>query len=173
MQFAERLSALMKQKGVTNYRLSKDIGCSPTTVGYWLKGKNIPTTETIQSLSGYFGVSTDYMMGSDDTDTEENAEMAEMLEDIRRNPELRTMFSITRNATPKERTRQSGSTAPTAGKSTCRKMASARLSPAQNRAAQASGKQMPRRTHGWNKGCRRGKRRCPMLTRSFWIGRKK
>lgn len=102
MQFAERLSALMKQKGVTNYRLSKDIGCSPTTVGYWLKGKNIPTAETIQSLSGYFGVSTDYMMGSDDTDTEENAEMAEMLEDIRRNPELRTMFSITRNATPEE-----------------------------------------------------------------------
>lgn len=102
MQFAEKLKMLMKKAGVSNYRLSKDIGCSSSAVGYWLSGDRAPTAESIQALAGYFGVSTDYLMGSDDTDTEENAEMTEMLEDIRRNPELRTMFSITRNATPEE-----------------------------------------------------------------------
>lgn len=102
MQFDERLRQLMKQHGVTNYRLAKEIGCSASTVATWVDGDKQPSAKYIQSLAGYFGVSTDYLMGSDDTDTEENSEMAEMLEDIRRNPELRTMFSITRNATPEQ-----------------------------------------------------------------------
>ena len=102
MQFAERLQSLMAQMGVSNYRLSKEIGCSPTTVGYWLTGKSTPTSEYVQTLAGYFGVSTDYLMGSDDTDTPEQAEMAELLEEIRRNPELRTLFSISKHATPDE-----------------------------------------------------------------------
>ena len=102
MQFAEKLSVLMKRDGVSNYRLAKEIGCSPASVGYWLSGAKSPSAESIQAIAGYFGVSTDYLMGSDDTDTPEQAEMAEMLEDIRRNPELRTLFSISKNATPDE-----------------------------------------------------------------------
>lgn len=102
MQFAEKLKMLMKKAGVSNYRLSKDIGCSSSAVGYWLSGDRTPTAESIQALAGYFGVSTDYLMGSDDTDTAEDAEKMEMLEDIRRNPELRAMFSVARDATPEE-----------------------------------------------------------------------
>lgn len=101
MQFHERLKNLMEEQGVTAYKLSKMVGCSPQTVANWLSG-SIPGADKLQSLAGYFGVSTDYLMGSDDTDTPEQAEMAELLEDIRRNPELRTMFSVTRNATPDE-----------------------------------------------------------------------
>ena len=89
MQFDERLRQLMKQHGVTNYRLAKEIGCSASTVATWVDGDKQPSAKYIQSLAGYFGVSTDYLMGSDDTDTEENSE-------------LRTMFSITRNATPEQ-----------------------------------------------------------------------
>lgn len=105
MQFAERLVMLMKKANVTNYRVAKEIGCSPTTVGEWVSGAKHPSARYIQALAGYFGVSTDYMMGADDTDTEERYEKQEvldMLEEIRKNPELRTMFSITRNATPEQ-----------------------------------------------------------------------
>lgn len=102
MQFANKLRVLMQERGVTNYRLAKEIGCNPTSVANWLNGKSFPASDKIQALAGYFGVSTDYLMGSDDTDTPEQAEMAEMLEDIRRNPELRTLFSISKNATPDE-----------------------------------------------------------------------
>ena len=44
-------------------------------------------------------------MGTDDTDSQERyeqQEVADMLDEIRKNPELRTMFSITRNATPEQ-----------------------------------------------------------------------
>lgn len=102
MQFSNKLRNLMNRAGVTNYRLAKEIGCSPATVGYWLNGSKSPTAESIQSLAGYFGVSTDYLMGSDDTDTAENDEMADLLEEIRKNPELRTLFSISKRATPEE-----------------------------------------------------------------------
>lgn len=104
MQFAKRLAELMSRKGVTNYRLSKEIGCSPTTVSSWLSGA-LPNSNKLQAIAGYFGVSTDYLMGADDTDSQERyeqQEVADMLDEIRKNPELRTMFSITRNATPEQ-----------------------------------------------------------------------
>lgn len=101
MQFNERLKALMEEQGVSAYKLSKMVRCSPQTVANWLSG-SIPGADKLQTLAGYFGVSTDYLMGSDDTDTAENDEMAELLEEIRKNPELRTLFSISKRATPEE-----------------------------------------------------------------------
>lgn len=105
MQFANILKELMKRKGITNYRLSKDIDCAPTTVTNWLNGKTLPSSDKMQLLAGYFGVSVDYLMTGDDEDTAERYEQREvldMLDEIRKNPELRTMFSITRNATPEQ-----------------------------------------------------------------------
>ena len=104
MQFNEVLKKLMNEHGVTAYKLSKDIGCSPQTVTNWLSGA-IPGSNKLQAIAGYFGVSTDYLMGTDDTDSQERyeqQEVADMLDEIRKNPELRTMFSITRNATPEQ-----------------------------------------------------------------------
>lgn len=105
MKFNEKLELLMKRKGITNYRLAKEIGCSAASVGYWLSGSKNPTAESIQAIAGYFGVSTDYLMSTDDTNSQEQyeqQEVADMLDEIRKNPELRTMFSITRNATPEQ-----------------------------------------------------------------------
>lgn len=104
MQFNEVLKKLMHERNVTAYKLSKDIGCSPQTVTNWLSGA-IPGSNKLQAIAGYFGVSTDYLMGTDDTDSQERyeqQEVADMLDEIRKNPELRTMFSITRNATPEQ-----------------------------------------------------------------------
>lgn len=105
MQFAEVLKMLMDNKGVTNYRIAKEIGCSASTVGTWVSGDKMPSSKYLQLLAGYFGVSTDYLMGTDDTDSQERyeqQEVADMLDEIRKNPDLRTMFSITRNATPEQ-----------------------------------------------------------------------
>lgn len=102
MQFANRLEMLLEKNSVSRYKLAKEIGCTVTTVTNWINGKSIPSSDRLQMIAGYFGVSTDYLMGSDDTDTAENDEMAELLEEIRKNPELRTLFSISKRATPEE-----------------------------------------------------------------------
>lgn len=63
--FAERLQNLMQDNGITNYRLSKLLGCSATTVANWLTGKEA-TQSYIQKLSEIFKVSTDYLIGISD-----------------------------------------------------------------------------------------------------------
>ena len=105
VQFYEILRLLMEKNGVTNYRVAKELGCSASTVATWVSGEKIPSSRYLQLLAGYFGVSVDYLIGGDDTDTEERyekQEVADMLDEIRKKPELRTMFSITRNATPEQ-----------------------------------------------------------------------
>ena len=84
MQFNEVLKKLMTERNVTAYKLSKDIGCSPQTVTNWLSGA-IPGSNKLQAIAGYFGVSTDYLMGADDTDSQERyeqQEVADMLDDV-------------------------------------------------------------------------------------------
>ncbi|MEA4921609.1 MAG: helix-turn-helix transcriptional regulator [Clostridiaceae bacterium] len=62
MDFAAALKNLMDENGVTNYRLSKDIGCSPTSVANWLAGKEIKK-EYICKIADYFSVSLNYLLG--------------------------------------------------------------------------------------------------------------
>lgn len=105
MQFYETLKLLMEKNGVTNYRVAKELGCSASTVATWVNGEKMPSSKYLQLLANYFGVSADYLIAGEDTDAEEASEKQEvldMLEEIRKNPELRTMFSITRNATPEQ-----------------------------------------------------------------------
>ncbi|MFR1807952.1 MAG: helix-turn-helix domain-containing protein [Pygmaiobacter massiliensis] len=61
MTFAEILIDLMQSSGTTNYRLSKSIGCSATTVANWLAGK-APSADKLQSIADYFGVTVDYLL---------------------------------------------------------------------------------------------------------------
>ncbi len=62
MPFAERLTELMESHNMTNYRLSKTIGCSATTVANWLDGKEV-TQSYLQKLSEAFEVSVDSLLG--------------------------------------------------------------------------------------------------------------
>ena len=62
MNFAERLQKLMQITGITRYRISKEVGCSPSTVTNWLNGTD-PTADRIQQVADYFGVSADYLLG--------------------------------------------------------------------------------------------------------------
>lgn len=62
MDFAKRLNELMQITGISRYRISKEIGCSPSTVTNWLNGTD-PTADRVQQVADYFGVSTDYLLG--------------------------------------------------------------------------------------------------------------
>lgn len=65
MDFADRLRELMQSAGITNYRLSKIVGCSNSTVANWLAGKDI-TTEYQRKVADFFGVSVDYLLGNEE-----------------------------------------------------------------------------------------------------------
>lgn len=63
MNFAERLTELMQTNGITKYRISRDIGCSASTITNWLNG-TMPTADKIQQLAEYFDVTVDYLLGN-------------------------------------------------------------------------------------------------------------
>ena len=66
MEFTERLAGLMRQRGVTAYRVRKDLKLSNSIVAYWLSGQKFPDGRNLIKLADYFGVSLDYLVGRSD-----------------------------------------------------------------------------------------------------------
>lgn len=66
MNFAERLSGLMAERGLSKLALAKKIGVSDRVVGAWVNGENGATLEKAVGLADFFDVSLDYLAGRSD-----------------------------------------------------------------------------------------------------------
>lgn len=66
MNFVDRLNELMNNRGISKYRLAKDLQVQPSVVGRWVSGENLPSLEKSIQIADYFNVSTDYLLGRDD-----------------------------------------------------------------------------------------------------------
>lgn len=56
---------LLQERGITQYRVSKDTRISQATLIDWKNGKSIPKYDKMQKLAAYFGVSVDYLLGNE------------------------------------------------------------------------------------------------------------
>lgn len=52
MSFAENFNKLLQDRGVTRYRVGKDLNLARQTVYNWSSGKNIPDTKSAMKLAG-------------------------------------------------------------------------------------------------------------------------
>ena len=105
--FYDRFIELCRARNISPSRAATEAGLSKSTVSKW---KNEPDCEpsgtVLKKLSEYFGIGISEILNeneqkkepSDDTDSE----MAELLEDFKTNPELRTLFSLGKNASPED-----------------------------------------------------------------------
>lgn len=66
MEFAKRLEQLMKEKGITQMKLSQSIGYSQRAVSKWINGQAEPTATAIMLCANYFDVTSDYLLGLED-----------------------------------------------------------------------------------------------------------
>lgn len=57
---------LRKEKGLTQMQLAIQLQIDQTTVSKWELGKAIPDTAMLITLSRFFDVSTDYLLGNSD-----------------------------------------------------------------------------------------------------------
>lgn len=71
MKFADILNNLIKEKNISNYELSREIGIHQTTIANWLSGDSAPHKKNLKRLSDYFDVSVEYLEGK--TDIKEKA----------------------------------------------------------------------------------------------------
>ena len=63
--FPERLFALLRTRGVTQYRLAADCGLEQSAISKWKRGK-LPKPETLILLSEYLRCSADWLLGRSD-----------------------------------------------------------------------------------------------------------
>lgn len=66
MSFAVILQNLMNERNLSNYKLAKMVGCSQSTVKYWLDGSSMPQNRTISTVADVLGVSPAYLRGEED-----------------------------------------------------------------------------------------------------------
>jgi transcriptional regulator with XRE-family HTH domain len=64
----ERLDNLLKKRGITPYRLSKDLGISQSCLSEWKRGNSIPKHERLVKIAAYLGVPESYLTGREDLD---------------------------------------------------------------------------------------------------------
>lgn len=64
--FPKRLSALMKERGITQEKLAENLGVKRQTVSLYKSGQSMPDAKTLRNLSVFFGISSDYLLGLTD-----------------------------------------------------------------------------------------------------------
>ena len=63
--FYDIVNSLCKARKTTITKMSEEIGLSNAAATSWKKGA-IPKASTLEKISAYFGVSTDYLLGKED-----------------------------------------------------------------------------------------------------------
>lgn len=64
----ERTKALVQQKGISWYKLSKETGIPEETFSNWKKGKYEPKNEKLNKIADYFDVSVDYLINGNEAE---------------------------------------------------------------------------------------------------------
>ncbi len=66
---ADRIKALRNQSGLTQSDIARSFGISRSSVNAWEMGLSVPSTQYIVELAKLFDVSTDYLLGLENTST--------------------------------------------------------------------------------------------------------
>lgn len=63
----KKLRELRKEKGISMKAFGKDLGFAESTVSLYETGKREPDFETLKKFAEYYDVTTDYILGVDDS----------------------------------------------------------------------------------------------------------
>ena len=67
MTLADRSKTLRQQAGLTQAEVARRLGISRAGVNAWEMGLSVPSTPYVVELAKQFGVSTDYLLGVENT----------------------------------------------------------------------------------------------------------
>lgn len=57
---------LCAENGVTPYRVCKETGLTTSTISNWKAGRYTPKADKLQKIADYFGVSIEFLMGTEE-----------------------------------------------------------------------------------------------------------
>ena len=93
-----QIFALMEKHEINATELSKVTGVGTSTISAWKKGLQKPSVDAIIKIAKYFGVSADYLLTGEDTETPNNNELSDMLSD-----DVKEILRIAKALDPKRR----------------------------------------------------------------------
>jgi len=79
--FAKRIKELRLQKELTQEALGNIVGAKPQTVSNREAGNNYPNSETLMKLTEIFNVSSDYLLGINNTEKIKQANLSRIFSD--------------------------------------------------------------------------------------------
>lgn len=101
------IEELCRRRNINITQLCKETGIPRSVLSELKSGRTKKlSNKYLPLVADYFSVSTDYFLTGEEKNekptTTNDDELYELLEEIRRNPDLRTMFSITKGSTPEQ-----------------------------------------------------------------------
>lgn len=95
----ERIESLRKSAGISQGKLEKELGFSNGSISKWKTSK--PTTERLQKIADYFGVSIEFLMNGEEGNAAEESyylseDARELAEFMFKNPEYKVLFDASR-----------------------------------------------------------------------------
>lgn len=96
--FSETLSSLRRREKLTQAQLAERLGISKSAVSMYERGQREPELELLERMADCFHVSVNALLGRDEAAGEPDPELAEYLTVLRDRPEMRMLFSLTKNA---------------------------------------------------------------------------
>lgn len=97
-----KIESLCKARGSNITQMCRETNISRSVFSELKSGRTKQlSAKYLPVVADYLDVSVGYLLGNEEKPaTDNDSELYELLEDIRRNPDLRAMFSLAKDATP-------------------------------------------------------------------------
>lgn len=96
--FSNTLKKLRTDKGLTQSELAQHLSVTQQAVGRWEKSQTSPDYETLKKIASFFNVTTDYLLGKENTGYYHDPDVAELAEELRTNPGMKVLFDASKHA---------------------------------------------------------------------------
>ena len=107
--FYDVFISLCKLKGVKPSRAADDCKINRSNVVSWRKNGYTPRGDALSRIADYFGVTTNYLLGIENFDSEkkkalvnEDEDLTIYLQELKDRPEMKMLFDTARNATKED-----------------------------------------------------------------------
>ena len=97
--FSETLTSLRKMHGMTQQQVAEKTGLTRSALGMYETGKREPDFETLQRIAEFYHVDMNTLITGKTADTDE---MDELLEALCSRKDMRMLFKLAKDATPKD-----------------------------------------------------------------------
>ncbi len=99
-----KIESLCKARGSNITQMCRETNISRSVLSELKSGRTKQlSAKYLPVVADYLDVSVGYLLGNEEKPaTDNDSELYELLEDIRRNPDLRAMFSLAKDATPEQ-----------------------------------------------------------------------